>query len=245
MSIHEQVDQLLAGFALGAANDEEAGLVRRHLAECDTCTQALAYMTEVAGVLPLAVEEVMPPAGMRERVLAAARGNRQSPPMSAPIVDARPVRAPWQRLPVASWRLGFAAAAVFLLVLAGWNLSLQNQLNHANSQLAQVQGQNLNGSLVAAQGSAAGSIKYLPRDHVALVSLHALASPPSGKVYELWVIDRAGKAEPAGVFLPESDGGKTLVVARALTSSDKLAVTVEPLGGSLQPTSTPIITGHI
>ena len=244
MSVHEQVDQLLAGFALGAASDEEAALVRRHLPDCDACTQALAYMTEVVGALPLTVDEVTPPAGMRDRVLAAARGNRQSIPMSAPITDARPGPAPRRRLPVTSWRFGFAAAAVFLLVLTGWNLSLQNQLNHANSQLAQVQ-TNLNGTLVAAQGAAAGTIKYLPRDHVALVSLHALASPPGGKVYELWVINSAGKAEPAGVFLPEADGDKTLVVARTLSSSDKLAVTVEPLGGSLQPTSTPIITGSI
>ena len=46
-------------------------------------------------------------------------------------------------------------------------------------------------------------------------------------------------------FLPDGDGSKLLVLSRPLVGNEQLAVTVEPLRGSLQPTTRPIITGTI
>ncbi len=198
-------------------------------------------MTEVASVLPLAVEEIAPPQGMRERVLGAAVQGQRVPPPAKPGLQVAPPRHP-RRL---SWAYPFAAAAVLLLAVGGWNVYLQDRLRQTDAQLARVQAETSHGTLVAAHGASAGSVSYLAQDHLALVSLHAVGAPPPGKTYQLWVIDGNGRADPAGVFLPETDGTKVLVISRSLSPSDKVAVTVEPLGGSGQPTSSAIITGSL
>ncbi|MEA2645007.1 MAG: hypothetical protein QOE92_90 [Chloroflexota bacterium] len=240
MSVHDDVDQLLAGYALGAVTDEEAAAVTRHLPDCEACTENLAYMAEVAGALPLATAEVTPPAGMRERVLANAREGARAPiGMSG---GTRTVGRMPRRL---GWAYPFAAAAALLVVVGGWSLSLQDQLNRTNAELGRIQAQDHHGNLVAAQGASVGTISYLAQDRVALVSLRAVAAPPAGRTYELWVIDSTGRPEPAGLFLPEPDGTKVLVVNRAMSPGDRVAVTVEPLGGSSQPTTTPVISGNI
>ena len=80
---------------------------------------------------------------------------------------------------------------------------------------------------------------------MALVSLHGLALPGSGRTYELWIVPAGAVAQPAGTFLPEEDGTKLLVVSRQLPVGTQIAVTLEPLGGSPQPTSTPLVAGRI
>jgi anti-sigma-K factor RskA len=90
-----------------------------------------------------------------------------------------------------------------------------------------------------------GTITYLAHNRVALVSLHSLQTPSAGRIYELWLIGINGHAQPAGLFTPETDGTKLLLVPRQIGPGDTIAVTDEPLAGSQAPTSPPMITGHI
>ena len=64
--------ELSGSFVLGALEPAEADAVRAHLA---ACPEAHAEMAELGGVVPAlfeTVETVEPPAGLRERILAAA-----------------------------------------------------------------------------------------------------------------------------------------------------------------------------
>ena len=61
---------------------------------------------------------------------------------------------------------------------------------------------------------------------------------PDDRVYELWFQDPSAELHPAGVFVPK-DG--TVAVQTTLAESfQALAVSIEPSGGSPQPTTTPI-----
>jgi anti-sigma-K factor RskA len=78
-----------------------------------------------------------------------------------------------------------------------------------------------------------------------VVSTSGLASLPTGKVYQLWLIGpsaaQATAVRPAGL-LPLAESGLTVpVLASGLVAGDKLGMTVEPAGGSSQPTTTPIL----
>ncbi len=243
MNTHKRVDDLLSGFALGTVSEDDARTVRNHVATCNICARALDELTESVAVLPLSVDEVVPPASLRQRVLQGALEVREEAPAHGhrdPWVI--PLRRPWFHAPQA---LGWAAAAVLVIGVGAWNVTLQGQVSRANAQLAQVNHQVIHANMLGAHGSIAGTISYLSADRIALVSLRDLSAPPTGKTYELWVIDASGKADPAGVFLPESDGSKFLVVPRALGVTDRIAATVEPVGGSRQPTSSPFIIGNI
>jgi anti-sigma-K factor RskA len=74
----------------------------------------------------------------------------------------------------------------------------------------------------------------------ATLHVTGLAAAPSGKTYEAWIIPAGGAPRPAGLF----HGGKDTTVGLHGTVPNKaaVAVTVEPAGGSKQPTSTPFFS---
>jgi anti-sigma-K factor RskA len=68
------------------------------------------------------------------------------------------------------------------------------------------------------------------------------SAPPSGKTYEAWVITPAGTALPAGTFSSASTG---FTLTQHGHTGDTIAVTVEPAGGTKQPTTKPIAAAKI
>ncbi len=60
------------------------------------------------------------------------------------------------------------------------------------------------------------------------------------RTYELWVIDDAG-AQPAGLFRPDDAGRAVHLQGKRPHEDTKLGLTVEPAGGSLRPTTEPIL----
>ena len=63
---------------------------------------------------------------------------------------------------------------------------------------------------------------------------------PASKVYELWYIGESGP-RAAGTFTVDEDGTTWRVLDGDMQASDKVAITVEPAGGSEQPTTNPIV----
>lgn len=71
----DEVDELAGALALGAALPEEVAAVQEHTASCERCRALLRELTATAGLLAESVEQVEPPAHLRERILAAARAD--------------------------------------------------------------------------------------------------------------------------------------------------------------------------
>lgn len=67
-----------------------------------------------------------------------------------------------------------------------------------------------------------------------------LPALPSDKTYELWYI-RGGEATPAGTMKPADTGSTWRVLTGTMQAGDTVGVTVEPRGGSDQPTTSPIV----
>ena len=67
-----------------------------------------------------------------------------------------------------------------------------------------------------------------------------LPALPSDQDYQLWYIGGSG-AVPAGTFHSSGTGPVWRVLDGSLTAGDTIGVTVEPKGGSEQPTSDPIL----
>jgi anti-sigma-K factor RskA/putative zinc finger protein len=150
-----EVADLAPGFVLGALDAGTSGAVRRHLAECPETHPEMAELYSVVPALFEVVEPVAPPAGLKERILAAAAADTQratdaqpagdrAPAAEAPrtpapprVVPARPSgddRAPlWTsafRRPV--WATVSLAAVLAVAVLGYQNIRLQQ----ANDALA-------------------------------------------------------------------------------------------------------------
>jgi anti-sigma-K factor RskA len=206
----------------------------RHLRRCRACQDEVRGLREVATALAIAVT-AEPPETMRTRVLAAVGRTRQLPPESRShpgIVLPRLVAA----VAVA------ALAAVAVLTVA--QVDTERQLRQARQQsqaIAAVLG--APDARILTRSTAVGGVTTVI-DSAALrqlvVTTNGLPLPRGGKVYELWLIGPR-RTVPAGL-LPGGTAGRTEpVLATGLVPGDKLAMTVEPAGGTTAPTTTPIV----
>jgi anti-sigma-K factor RskA len=60
------------------------------------------------------------------------------------------------------------------------------------------------------------------------------------QVYELWIIGPT-RVRPAGLLPAAAAGHTGPVLASGLGRGDKLAMTIEPAGGTSRPTTTPVV----
>ena len=72
----------------------------------------------------------------------------------------------------------------------------------------------------------------------AVVITSDLPSAPAGKVYQLWLQDPSGHFTSAGLMA--GSGNQAVVLQGDAARAQAAGITVEPAGGSEQPTSTPI-----
>ena len=81
--------------------------------------------------------------------------------------------------------------------------------------------------------------------HKVYVDVRSLPALPAGKQYQLWALDK-GKPVDAGVLTLATATGQGLQHMNDIASAQKFAMTVEPTGGSTNPTlSTMTVVGNI
>jgi len=154
-------------------------------------------------------------------------------------------QARWYSRPV----FGIAAAAAAVALIIGGvttsNLLTQSSTNTAASQQADALATINTASdvrRVARSVSTGGTATLVWSNKLGKSVLIGtnLKSLPSDKTYELWYINAGGHATPAGTF--ESNGKSTLqALTGTMGKGDTVGVTVEPAGGSKQPTTTPVV----
>jgi anti-sigma-K factor RskA len=166
------------------------------------------------GALAYGAPPVAPPPTLRGRILDAARAERAS------VTVLRPRWA----VPVAA---AAAIAACAAIGLGAWDVSLHNDPGGRGATLEHV-----------ALSGGSGSVLVTPGGSGALV-VSDLAPAPAGDTYEAWVI-RGRTAVPAGLF--SADKPTTIVaLSRPVPAGSRVAVTVEPAGGTSSPTRTPFL----
>ncbi len=235
----------LAGpYALDALDGAERDRFERHLRRCRACDSEVRGFAATASALAAAAA-AEPPAGLRERVLAATAVTRQLPPVVARRGAAggvsRVARSPWvPRMALAVGGAGVVAAAV----LGAVQVSTQDQLNSALARSQDIAAvlSAPDARIVSAPTSVGGTaVVVVSRTEARMVvTSSGLPALPSSKVYELWLIGPSG-TRPAGLLPPPSSGKTAPVLASGVRAGDKVGMTVEPAGGTSSPTTTPIL----
>jgi anti-sigma-K factor RskA len=242
---HAEMRDLLGAFALGAVDAEEAAAVRAYVATNAEAQEELAELMAGVDVLALSITPLEPPAGLRDRIAAAALAEAlpSVPPAPAQLTaiphPPSPIpgpQSPVLRPPSSFWSRATpwaAAAAALLLITAGllfWNLQLRGQL--AATPVTQT----IALAPTDAAPGASGEVRYLPGDQLFYVDVRDLPPLAEGQVYEVWLIGGDGPV-PAGVFDRSTDQ-HAIVADRA--QYDTLAITAEP-----GPLGTEAPTGEI
>jgi anti-sigma-K factor RskA len=261
---HDELHTLTGSYALDALPPDELDEFERHLTHCGSCAAEVRGLRETAARLAQAVAE-QPPAQMKAQVLAAAERTRQLPPVTSErharttarsIRSARSARAARSARPARVWipriSVGVAAASVALAVVFGVARSnSQQQLSAIKSQLsaAQVHNQQVDSVLAAGdlrvvsnKTSLGGSVSAIVSPKLArlVVVSSGLPALPAGKVYELWLLGPS-VAQPSGLLTTAEHGRTVPVVASGYAKGYSLGITVEPAGGTLKPTTNPIV----
>jgi anti-sigma-K factor RskA len=202
-----ETHELSAAYALDALDADERQRFEEHLAHCEQCRETVAAFQDTAASLAHGVEAHQPPPLLRERLLDGARSEGQS------VV---PLRSRW------TFRATSAVAAVAAIAAVAfgiWAAALHDQLGE-RPQAFQLTGAN-------------GQLVVTPEGNAALI-VNDLVAAPAGKTYEAWVIEN-GSPEPAGTF-PGGGERTAFALTRRVPGGSTVAVTVEPAGGSEQPT---------
>jgi anti-sigma-K factor RskA len=265
MRFFRQDPHTLAGaYALDALDSaSEVTRFNRHLTRCQSCASEVRGFREVATAMAFAAT-TEPPPEMRDQVLAAVARTRQLAPEIRTHARPRRTRGPAPWLP---WLSGaVATAAIAVAVFFGFTQAhTQDQLNTARAQnhtLTEEQAR-VEAELTQARQHDQALAQILGAPHVTLLShstskggvavvvldaatrklvvaTSGLPALPPGHVYQLWLIGPV-KIVSAGLLPSAQAGVTTPVVATGIVKGDKLGLTVEPAGGSKQPTTTPII----
>ncbi|MFJ9149708.1 anti-sigma factor domain-containing protein [Streptomyces sp. NPDC102270] len=263
MSLFRQEDlhSLAAPYALDALEPAERARFERHLKDCDSCTADVRALSEDAARLAWSAA-APPPLAMRDRVLSAVRTIPQEPAVRPEPARARPepARARRSQLPPHVWgaqppprqrrrrplfvpfATATAAAALVVATLFAVQANrTQDQLDAQKAQASEIahvlqaadaratRGQDPQGRSIAAIASAS--------EGRAVVTLSGYEAPPSGRVRQLWLMRPNEQPRSLGLFAADTP----LVASGLDKSATSLAVTVEPDGGSPQPTTQPVV----
>ena len=223
---HSQVDELAGAFALGAMEADEEAALLAHLATCD---QPHLEVRDAAGVgllMAASLDPVTPSSALRDRLMGTIDRTPQAPLTAASSRATRRGWLDWLSPRVA--RPLALAAAVALLAVGVWNVSLQEQLGQRDAALRAV-ARAISGSDAAfrVDGDAGrGYVVETPGAGAALV-VTDLQALPADRLYELWLIDAAGTPVAVGTFTPSGGPVAVVPVERDLTGYANFAVTVE------------------
>lgn len=133
---HEEFEDLVAVYSLSALGPEEQAALEQHLAACDRCARRLAERRALAGALPLAADGIEPPAGLRERVLAAVSAEARREATAIGDTAGAGAGVPYRRTAAllrapSRWLALVAAMVVLVATVAGlalWVMRLQDSL---------------------------------------------------------------------------------------------------------------------
>lgn len=259
----DQFRELIEAYALGALDVDERTGFDAHLASgCVHCTKGVAEARLLVSQLAYLAPDQAPSPLLKERLMRTVRAEAAASRHSVLIFRSR-----------TTWTWFGIAALIILALYSGWDARRsRDQARQAmnNAAEAQQDRQRLEGQLTLAQREfdiltdpASLKITLRPRDpqipalegawHTKLgivVTGQHVAVPPGNHVLQLWLIPKTPGAKPVPslTLRPDVDGKFVLSVfspPAMMAQTGALAITEEPAGGSLQPTSAPIWVGGV
>jgi hypothetical protein len=223
-------------YALGVADETVRNVINRHLvAECPACTRGVASANVTVAAMYGALQISQPPKYLRRRVVAAVERNPKRPLAGILI--------PW------------AIVAALSLALVSIGLTGRRQTLDAPrlEQALFILNDPATKDVTFGQpgGKDPGGRVFVNATTGFVFIARNLPRIPDNKTFALWIVtSNSENPMTAGVFQAQSDG-TAIVVRRGGVSNPKqnqaeqIQVTIEPSGGSPQPTTSPILVTNL
>lgn len=236
---HAPYIENIPAYALGALDGKDISTLEAHLKTCASCQAELSeYKAVTTGLLT-----AVPPAQPSAKLLGK-------------IQNHLPVNEMTLR-PQIRWSVGRLALGLALVMLLALNILAFQQMRQIQSQQANLVEQMDDAQVVLAMlsypeverlsvegESLSGSFLLDPGRNIAVLIVWNMPQPPDGKTYQVWLIDSQGERSGAGVFNPKEDQAYTTQIIfsrQGFSDYVGIGVTVEPQGGSDQPTGDAVL----
>jgi hypothetical protein len=236
-------------YALGIAEEPERSEIAVHLERgCENCSAGVRKSMELVTMIAVTAPAAQPSRALRRRVVSLAQPERQ---------------VGWR------WQLAMGLLTLGLLAVVAHSLNDNRRLGFALTALRQelrlsresnsrMQGELSNARQVLEflklpetrqvtfGAGPKGRIFVNPGRGVLLLASSLPALGP-GKTYEFWLIPKGKSPLPAGLFESNASGEAVHAAPNAagVEHLAAVAISVEPEGGSPQPTSTPILVVNL
>jgi len=244
MSDDTHVLDSLPAYAVGSLDADEAHRVEEHLLSCWVCRNESNAFQAASEQLSFATPVAVPSPDVKERLMQRVRSARPSQDgFSAP-------RRPWLERLLPVWGLASFGLIVLLGVL---NLSLWPRLNqlefvHRTATLATT-ARGMRAIPLAATDQAPGATGFVvvgADGRNGAIVVDGLPSLDESQEYQLWLI-RDGQRTSGAIFSTdeESYGGARIRASRSLLEYSAVDITIEPAGGSPQPTGAQVLGGPL
>ncbi|MER6785732.1 anti-sigma factor [Streptomyces sp. NPDC000658] len=243
MTTEEDPHLPVGAYVLHALPPAEEAAFENHLASCDACRQEVRALLATASRLGSSAPPVPVTPQARSRTLLAVARTRQDPTRQRTRPRGRRV------IPLAL--AASVAAAVAFGGIAIWQHQesdearmrasrVEREAGTTNSAIADVltarDATVHTGELT--DGTAAAVIVSRSQAR-AVFAARGLPVLTKGSVYELWYAAKAGGLRPAGL-IPGSSDDHVRLLNGSPDGSVAVGITVEPAGGSKQPTTPPL-----
>jgi anti-sigma-K factor RskA len=234
----EHVFDSLPAYALGSLDANEIGRVEEHLSSCWICRDESTSFQAVADELSFAAPPAAPSADLRERLMQrvpTARPRERLPEQAS--------KRPWLERLLPAWGL---ASLCLLIGLAGSNLVLWQRLNQLPAGTTSLGMRAVPLSAPVAGSAATGFVLISADGEDGALIVDGLPPLEEGQEYQLWLI-RDGERTSGAVFSTDENsyGGTRIRAPLSLLEYSAVGITIEPEGGSPEPTGTQVLGGPL
>ena len=221
----EELQPDYTSYALGIADEPERSGIAEHLERrCPNCVSGIASAMSTVAAMSGAVNAAEPPRRLRRRILAS--------------IEREPSRG---RLALfIPWAITAALSVALITIgLTGRRQSGDtSRLQQALSILHDPSTKDV--TFGETEKRSRGRIFVSPEKGVVFIGA-SLPTIGADKTFELWLIPAKGNPVAAGVFQSQADATAVYVRPGRVDNATAIAVTIEPAGGSAQPTTTPFV----
>jgi len=265
--MNEKLEELLPFYALGAVTDDERAQVEAYVAANSDAKARLEELMQTAAVLPFEAAPVQPSEGLKRklmgRVEADAHARFAVPPQTRAVNWSRFLELLRPRAGNWAPQAIMILSLIIVIVASVWGLSLRNQVTSLQSELislrqelalqreviARVSSPNSRTFAISGtehQPTAYGQLIADSETGSAVLLISDLAQLEPGNIYEFWLI-KGDVPIAAGLFNVDGEGNAILQVSRSVTPGlyDVIGVSIEPQGGSVQPTGDIVMLGTV